>query len=578
MLSPAPEPHLAAGCAFDFFPSSFSTAGESLMGINAANEGFLRAFLRHGQQNPCIAHVRDAREARVFAGLVAEVCGPERPASCLRPDDLGALARVGALLHPFPGFSPLAWTRNFGPPVAYSLLGITHTTATQAVMDSIGALSTAPIHPWDAVVCTSSAVRHTYDTVLDQWEEHLRQRLGARRLPRPQLPIIPLGVDTDRIRPASAEERQRRRQELAIPPEAFVVLWVGRFHHAQKAHPVPALLALEQLAQALDRPVVYLQSGWFANPAIEEAFSKAARRCAPSVTQVVVDGREEATRRQVWHAADVFLSLSDNLQETFGLTPIEAMAAELPVVVSDWDGYRDTVRDGVDGYRIPTSMPAPGLGGELALGYCSQTLSYGPYCGVSCQSVAADVDYTARVLQQLAADPSLCRRLGAAGRQRALQRFEWAVVIQQYRELLVELAGHRDAARRRDPALASTPALMAPLRADPYRIFSSYPTHQLGLASALRLTPAWQAAGAGPSPEQRQWLQELHNDPLFHFGAAWRLPLSETAQLLTLLARQPGLSIQEIAAPLGIESVAGGISRLVATAGWLQKLGVLALG
>ena len=28
------------------------------------------------------------------------------------------------------------------------------------------------------------------------------------------------------------------------------------------------------------------------------------------------------------------------------------MAAGLPVVVSDWDGYRDTVRDGVDGFRI----------------------------------------------------------------------------------------------------------------------------------------------------------------------------------------------------------------------------------
>ena len=46
------------------------------------------------------------------------------------------------------------------------------------------------------------------------------------------------------------------------------------------------------------------------------------------------------------------MSLSDNIQETFGLTPLEAMASGIPVIVSDWDGYRSTVRDNKDGFRI----------------------------------------------------------------------------------------------------------------------------------------------------------------------------------------------------------------------------------
>ena len=52
-------------------------------------------------------------------------------------------------------------------------------------------------------------------------------------------------------------------------------------------------------------------------------------------------------------AASYSLSLVDCLQETFGLTPIEAMASRLPVVVSDWNGYRDTVVEGRTGYRVP---------------------------------------------------------------------------------------------------------------------------------------------------------------------------------------------------------------------------------
>ena len=42
------------------------------------------------------------------------------------------------------------------------------------------------------------------------------------------------------------------------------------------------------------------------------------------------------------------------MQETFGLTPIEAMACGVPQVVADWDGYRETVVEGETGFRVPT--------------------------------------------------------------------------------------------------------------------------------------------------------------------------------------------------------------------------------
>ena len=45
------------------------------------------------------------------------------------------------------------------------------------------------------------------------------------------------------------------------------------------------------------------------------------------------------------------------------------MTAGLACVVSDWDGYRDTVVDGETGIRIPTWMPGAGTGAALADAY-----------------------------------------------------------------------------------------------------------------------------------------------------------------------------------------------------------------
>lgn len=531
------------------------------MGLNAANEGFLDGFVRHADVDTLVAHTRSREEFAAFGEIVGEARGTGFPLARIAPGDNAALGRVGALLHPFPGFGPLAWNRRFGDSRAYSLLGITHTTATHAVMDSIGNLLVAPVEPWDAVVCTSTAVRRTYEGVLSHWEEYLVSRLGATRLPRPELPIIPLGVDTAKFAAGAAAEaaRAQLRGRLGIGEGDIVVLWMGRFNHAAKAHPIPAYLALESLARQVPARIVHLQAGWFADSDMENSFKDAARVFAPGVHQVFVDGRQPDVRRDVWAAADIFMSLSDNLQETFGLTPIEAMAAGLPVVVSDWDGYRDTVRDGVDGFRIPTVMPAAGAGEDLALGYTSGAIPYGAYCGVTSQLISVDLPRCVEALVALAQDAGLRQRMGEAGRRRARELFDWRYVIAQYQGLCETLAQVRARAKSSAPRQPGRPAFA--LRGDPFEVFAAYPTQTLAAGLSLRV-----AKGIA---EER--VDALHEHGLNRFSAGWRASGEGMRTIVRAIATRPGVTIGELGQGMDERQ----LQALVRTLAWLLKMGVL---
>ena len=180
------------------------------------------------------------------------------------------------------------------------------------------------------------------ERLLETWADYLAQRIGARPQAQLQLPIIPLGVDCEAFPQGEAAQatRQRLRQQFGIAPDDLVVLFVGRLIFHAKAHPVPMYLAVERAAQATNAKVHLIQTGWFEDQKQESAFKTTASLFCPSVHHIFVEGRQPEIGKTIWSVADIFISLADNIQETFGLTPIEAMAAGLPAIVSDWNGYR----------------------------------------------------------------------------------------------------------------------------------------------------------------------------------------------------------------------------------------------
>jgi glycosyltransferase involved in cell wall biosynthesis len=390
------------------------------------------------------------------------------------------------VLHvPQPPDARFAWARRHAAPGAFALTGVTHTLCSADAVGRLRDLLLAPFEPYDALICTSRAVVRMVRAVTDAFADYLRDRFGGAPALRSRLELIPLGVDTDRYHPPRPEERAAVRAALTIADDEVVVLFVGRLSLHGKAHPFPLFAGLDRAVRATGRKVRLLCAGWATSDAILKAFAAGARDFAPGIRVDVVDGTRPDLRYAVWHAADVFASPSDNVQETFGLVIVEAMACGLPVVATDWDGYRDLVVHGETGFLTPTVM-VRGATRDTTAQYLMGEVNYDHFLAACNQATAVDVAATADAFTRLLADPGLRRQMGEAGRRRALARFDWRHVVRAYEDLWLEL----DAERRARAAHAAAPAAAGPAcYPAPEDTFAAYPTAWLDAADAVEAAP-----------------------------------------------------------------------------------------
>ena len=464
-----------------FLPGGYQTTQADLMGLRVANRSFLQGLIRHGGLNTLHGYAPYApqRVDTAFEQFARDL-GATVPICTIEGHRLDQLAEVGGLLLLDPNLGDFARHRSFLGSHAYTLTGVTHAPIISMMAD----LAVAPIQPWDAQVCTSRAVAAALEEVLGSEEARLAERLGATRFPRPLLPVIPLGVDAADF--TSREEwRAAWRERLGIAAEEVVALYVGRLSRHGKAHPLPMLAALGRAARSLPQRLHLILAGWWLHPPEEAIWREQAAVFCPEVRLHLLDGRDEAVRREIRSAADMFTLLVDNVQESFGLAPVEAMAAGLPVVATDWDGFRDTVRHGVDGMLVPTLMAPPGDARDVALRHATTNINSGAYLSLTARLTAVDIGAAAGAFQALAADPSLRRRMGEAGQARVREVFDWSAVIPQYQALWREQQAIR---------LAAAPATEAPVpdprHMDPTQAFAAWPSATLHVAQRLRPEPA----------------------------------------------------------------------------------------
>ncbi len=229
---------------------------------------------------------------------------------------------------------------------------------------------------------------------------------GAAACPLPML-LIPPGVDPERFRPLTAAARARVRASFGLRPEARLVVGVGRVV-PRKGFDVLVEAATRLAPGRPDLMVVVAGSGrqadWLAR--------LAASRRAP----VRLLGRiPDESLPSLYAAADVFASPCRTRwggleQEGFGIVFLEAGAAEIPVVAGASGGAGEAVTDGETGMVVEQ----PG-----------------------------DPTAVASALATLLDDPPLRRRMGEAGRRRAVADFGYERLAERLDQGMDAIAGSR---------------------------------------------------------------------------------------------------------------------------------------
>ncbi|MGZ3402724.1 MAG: glycosyltransferase family 4 protein [Phenylobacterium sp.] len=543
-----------------FHPRGELALGQNFFGKDVANLELFQAMARHGgYERLDVLSVNATTDAALREALLND---PDAPIRIHAGSGLNMTAarEAGTLLRGQPDLQDLAWLRRIsGSDRSFSLIGLVHTLAPPTIRVTISQALTAPVHPWDAVICTSPSVRDAVGEMFDQWGDYLGERTGGGSPPRPALPVIPLGVDAQRFADLAdrPQARAKVRAQLGLAEEDVLVLWVGRLSFFEKAFPQAMFQAIQRAAKMSGVRLHFAMAGWFPGGERDRGlYEEAARRHAPDTPIHFLDGNDRQLVSELWAGADIFTSLVDNIQETFGITPVEAMAAGLPVVVSDWDGYRSTVRDGVDGMLIPTlGGPRSGFGANMVQRHLAGIASYQAYVGEVAQYTAVHVGRAADALAALASSPELRRKMGAAGRARVASTFDWPVVARQIHALADEMSGVRLASP--DPVIRQR---ADPVRGDPFVAFAGFPSQVFAPDTPLKAAPGVDGA------HMRATIGGL--DEAF---ANLRAPMEECARALDLLASGQAASSREVLAAFPVAR-----RRMVEMGlAWMCKLGLI---
>jgi D-inositol-3-phosphate glycosyltransferase len=452
-------------------------AAVPLGGAQVAESALVEALLKYRPLDELCFVPTTTQTVRQLADLLSGYPGgAETPV--IAPEELAQLpGRSLVFQNSLHVYEAAGLRAMFGSP-DWPTVGLTHAlSGIDAILAALfGVLPSGLVAPFDRLICTSEVGQRAFTALqrqarasaglvpdIDGYRPEGEPASGSAE-PGIRTHVIPLGVDAEHFVPGL---RSAARDGLGIEQRDIVFLYCGRLSVEYKMDPFPLLAAFASAFR--DQPRASLIVAGDTSGGGHARIPEVAAHLGIGERVRVLPDPTARVKLRLYQAADVFVSFSDNLQETFGLTLVEAMSCGLPVLASDWSGYRETVVHGETGFLVPTYWRAPD-------GYSSRFATFAPdhvthlmFSG----EVTVDVPAAVAAMRSLAAHAGLRETLGRRGRDRALRHYAWPVVMAAYGRLFTALL---DEAAAIAPGRSEAAAGYPPFGYDRQAVFGHFAT------------------------------------------------------------------------------------------------------
>lgn len=369
----------------------------------------------------------------------------------------------------YPG---MAHFRNRHSPKMFPITGVTHSL--NAKESSFHALKVcmAPTMPFDSIVCTSNCGKKVLQNLFAQAQENFKQS-GAKYNGR--MDVIPLGID-DAYR--KIPDRAESRKLLGIDNDSFAILVLGRLETNNKMDILPFLQCVKNFIKKNNGKKINLIIAGGADNQAQKSIKDALKENQLETAAKMFINFEDSLKTHLYSAASVYASPIDNLQETFGISVVEAMAHRCTPVISDFDGYSEIVDQNINGIKIPTYW----ADATDDFRDISEIMSFPTHQLLLSQSIAVDFEKMSEAFQYLLDNPAKCDELGKKAREKAEQKYFWSDIIKQYCNLWDELA------KQAKDNKAEIKQSKNPWEVDYWSVFSHYPSKIISADTKISLT------------------------------------------------------------------------------------------
>ncbi len=219
-------------------------------------------------------------------------------------------------------------------------------------------------------------------------------------------------VDTDRFRPGPPSSVVLSKYRIPDPAQNFNILTLGRMSRST------VYKGYERLLDAFAKLPAKARLVYGGGGDLIPSLQRRAGELGVAERVICTGFIDEADLPDIYRSASVFCLIGDRgpgRGEGIPLTPLEAGACGVPILVGDQDGSREAVEQGVNGFSLD------------------------PF----------DLETIAQRLNLLLSDEPLRRRLGEAARRRVLQEHAYPVFRERMRRFLERVSADQSKSRRK---------------------------------------------------------------------------------------------------------------------------------